>query len=98
MFYLRIHKKSNDVMVAACDEEILGKEYNEGEIQLNVEEDFYKGDVVGEEEILDAIANAMIANLVGNRVVETAVKHGFVNEESIVTVDGVKHAQIVYML
>lgn len=85
-------------MVAACDEEILGKEYNEGEIQLNVEEDFYKGDVVGKEEILDAIANAMIANLVGNRVVETAVKHGFVNEESIVTVDGVKHAQIVYML
>ncbi len=85
-------------MVAACDSEILGKKLEDSVYQLDVREDFYKGEVVGEEDFLQALSNATIANLVGNKIVETAMKHGFVDSANTISVKGVKHAQFVSVI
>lgn len=86
-------------MVAACDKEILGKRFTEGELQLEVREEFYKGGkTVKTEKLIEEISNATIVNLAGNKTVEAAVKHKLVVKENVLTIGGVKHAQIIAII
>ncbi len=41
---------------------------------------------------------ATIANLVGKKTVDIAVKHGFVDRACVLTIGGVPHAQIARMM
>jgi hypothetical protein len=43
MFINIIHSSCRDV-VAICDSELLGKVFEEGQLQLDVKESFYKGE------------------------------------------------------
>ena len=95
MFYLKIHKKENEVIVAVCDKEILGKKFKTGKLQLEVNEKFYKGDLVNIENVMGAMKNATIANLVGNRIVDAAISNKFIEPENVLDIGGVKHAQLV---
>ncbi|HDN82741.1 MAG TPA: DUF424 domain-containing protein [Candidatus Altiarchaeales archaeon] len=93
--YIKIYKVDNEVLVAACDEEILGMEFSEGDLKLKVSENFYKGKLINLDELEMFLREATIANLTGNKVVEKAIELGFVNKESVLTISGIKHAQIV---
>lgn len=84
-------------MVAACDKEILGEILSEGELEIHVKEDFYKGEVRDHDELAELLSTASIANLVGNRAVEAAVTLGHVNPDHTITIDGVRHAQFTVM-
>ena len=81
--------------MAGCDKEILGKTLTEGDFEVKVNERFYGGEVVNAEELLDRIKEATIINIIGDRIVGIAVEKGFVEEEKIKNVCGVKHAQII---
>lgn len=98
MFCYKIHTSGNDVLVAACDKEILGKTFFEGDIQLEVKESFYSRGVAPMDELSSVLSGATIANLVGNRVVESAVSAGLIDAGGVLVVGGVKHAQFVVML
>jgi len=41
--YVRTIRTAADVLVAACDCDVLGKVFEENELQLEVKEDFYCG-------------------------------------------------------
>jgi hypothetical protein len=41
--YVKIHKTENKDIVAVCDEDLLGKKFEEKELILDVSEEFYKG-------------------------------------------------------
>lgn len=93
--YLKIHKIENEVIVAACDKEILEKKFSQGELQLNVNTGFYCGELKDIGELSNALNDATIANLTGNNVVNFAIDRGFINEENVLEIAGIKHAQIV---
>jgi hypothetical protein len=93
--FLRVFKDPEHTLVAACDTDILGKTFREGKLKLEVSPDFYKGAIVSISDALDAINSADIANLVGNQIVEGAVRRGFCDPSAIVRVGGVSHVQIV---
>jgi hypothetical protein len=98
MFHLKVHRQGNEVLVAACDQELLGKRLKQGSINLHVKEEFYGGDLVGEGDLLENLREATIANLVGDVAVEAALKGGYVDEECVLFIDNVKHAQVVKIL
>lgn len=83
-------------MVIVCDEELLGKKLKKGELKLEVEESFYRGENAGVEDCLVALRNATIGNLVGS-IVEHAVKAGMVGRENVLHFKNVPHAQLVRM-
>jgi len=83
-------------MVAACEKSLIGKTFKEGKITLKVTEDFYKGDEVSEDKLLELLNSATIANLVG-KPVDIAIKHDLVDEDNVIKISGVKHAQIFVM-
>ncbi len=93
--YLKIHKKQGEAVVAACDRELLGKTLSEGEMEFEVLEKFYGGDLADISRLPAVICEATIANLVGNKVVEKAVEGGFVEKDKIIEIAGVKHAQVI---
>lgn len=94
---VRIHKKGGDILVAACDGELLGNVLREGELKLEVSPSFYEGEDASEELLLNRLNNSTMANLVGERTVGLAVKHKFIDEDCILYIGGVPHAQLVKM-
>lgn len=93
--YVSVYRKEDEVLVAACDREILGKKFTEGDLHLNVSADFYEGSLESLEKLGTLLSQASIANLTGNRVVEHAIGLGFIEEEHVLQVGGIKHAQFI---
>jgi len=92
---LKIIRIRGEVMLAACDREILGKYFEEGEFHIEVKEDFYHEVFVGRDTFVNALKTATIANLVGERVVKIAIEEGFVDEENVLRIQGIPYAQMV---
>jgi len=80
--------------VAACDEEVLGRELREGKLRLHVTPNFYGTDRVSSDELTNQLRGCTIANLVGERAVGLAVEHGLVAPERVLWIAGVPHAQM----
>ncbi len=93
--YLNVRKMGQNVVLAVCDCDLLGKTLHEGKIVFHVKEDFYKGRKTSLEEAVGLIDNSTIVNLVGKHCVENAVAKGYVHPEAIIKIEGVPHAQIV---
>ncbi|PKP58465.1 MAG: DUF424 domain-containing protein [Candidatus Altiarchaeales archaeon HGW-Altiarchaeales-1] len=94
--FAKVYEVEGEYMVAACEKSLIGKTFKDGKITLKVTEDFYKGDEVSEDKLLEMLNNATIANLVG-KPVDIAIKHNLVNEDGVMKISGVKHAQICIM-
>lgn len=93
--YLNKIRSENEYIIAICDEEILGQRFEEGELQIHITESFYKGELVSLEEGLRALEQATIANIVGERIVEGALKAQLIHENGILRIQNVPHAQLV---
>lgn len=91
----QIYDQGDDTLLAACDKEILGECFEEGEIQLDIKESFYGGRETEIESLKDKFMSSTIANLVGEEVVEAAIEAGFGSEEDIIWVEDTPHLQIV---
>ncbi len=85
------------LLVAVCDSDVLGETFEEGEISLTVNEEFYGGEEVEERDAANSLARANVANLVGERAVALAIEHGHVNEANVLDIDGTPHAQFLRM-
>jgi hypothetical protein len=87
------------LLVAVCDADVLGETFEGPDVSLTVEEEFYAEDAreADEERVVGALARASVANIVGARAVEVAVEHGFVDENTVLELDGTRHAQLLRM-
>ena len=85
------------VLVSVCDPDVLGETFENGDVSLTVDPDFYDGESATEEEVVDSLARCSTANLVGEESVALAVDHGFVDEANVLDLDGTRHAQLLWM-
>ena len=95
MFYLKTFFTKYNLLVAICDEELLGKNLKFKGVDVKVDESFYGGKVVGEEECVRVMERATIGNLIGKRIVGIALKRGFITKENVLYINGIPHAQFV---
>lgn len=93
--YIKKYVCGKKVLVAACDEDIVGMTFRQGKLKLHVSEEFYVGELMEEAAMIEEIRRADISNLVGERVVGCAIRAGEVLKENVLYIDGVPHAQIV---
>jgi hypothetical protein len=94
MIYIKVYRVHGEVLLAACDEELIGKTFREGELKLEVRERFYKGELVEEGKLEELLKEATIANLTGERCVSKAIELGYVNPERVLRIQGIPHAQM----
>jgi len=95
--FLRVYKDPKCTLVAACDSDLLGETFREGKLKLEVRADFYGGVRTSVVDALSAIDTADIANLVGETIVQAAVRRSLVDPSAILHISGVPHVQIVRM-
>jgi hypothetical protein len=98
MISMKIHEREGELLVAACDSDILGKTFRGGGFRIEVSESFYHGEEGDEEMLVARLRMATIVNLVGKMTVDIAIKHGFVDGACVLMIDGVPHAQIARMM
>jgi hypothetical protein len=94
---LKRHCSGSEILIAACDEELLGKCIGDGDVRLEVDRRFYEGERVDVRLFLETLALATIANLVGPDTVGAAIEAGFVDPACVLRINGVPHAQLFRM-
>jgi hypothetical protein len=74
-------------IVVICDKNLVGKKFEEGEFQLDIKEDFFKGEETSEEKTIDIMQDMVkedaIFNIVGEQSINTALKAGIISKEGI---------------
>lgn len=97
MIYCKIHTHEKERILAACDQEIIGMTFRGGDAKITVSERFYGGEIISEDIFVERTKSVTIMNLVGNRVVDRAIKEGLVSEDNVMIIGEVKHAQTVIL-
>ncbi len=95
MFAAKTYRQGVQVLLAACDEELLGTIHQEGQFRLEVTEGFYDGERVDAKTLAQAMRGCTVANLVGQEAVGLAVDLGLVDEANILRIGDVPHAQFL---
>ena len=83
-------------VIAVSDSDLLNRELKDTEkdIEFFVSPSFYGEETFSEEEVFAEITEADNVNLIGNGIVDAAVNKHIVNEGSVTTIAGIKHAQV----
>lgn len=91
----KIHPTPNGKMLALCDSDLLGKRFEEGELQLDLESQFYKGEEVSDDELEKIIKGIYIINAVGETSIKFLISHDLIEESNVKKVADIPHAQCV---
>ncbi|MBI5065121.1 DUF424 family protein [Candidatus Woesearchaeota archaeon] len=92
---VKIHKLNNRTLVAVCDEDLLGRAFEEKNAFLDIKRSFYEGEKRSEVEIGDLMRNADMINVVGNKSIKLALEEELITKEEIKEVQGIPHVQII---
>ena len=94
---LNVRSTEKGRLVSVCDADVLGEEFEAGDVSLSVTPEFYDGEAVDEQQVVESLARCSVANIVGTRAVGLAIEHGFVEEANVLELDGTRHAQLIWM-
>jgi len=97
-FWVKMHhSRTGEVVVAVCDEELLGKRIvTDNGLEIKVDNSFYGGVLVEGENVIRYIEQATIVNLLGDRIVGMLMNKGLIREGSASRVGGIMHVQMFY--
>ncbi len=93
--YVKVHKVGKDVIVAVCDEDLLGRVLEEKGVKFEIKEEFYRGELVDVERALELIGTGTIVNLVGETIVSALAERNEVIRLAAVEIAGVPHVQLI---
>lgn len=94
-FRMKIYRVRGEVLVAVCDADIVGKVFREGNLKIEVKEEFYGTEEFEEKEVEEALKKATIANITGKMAVELAIRIGVVDKDKVLRIENCPHAQMV---
>ncbi len=95
MFFIKIHKKLGREVIAVCDENILGKKFEDRDLFFDVSDDFYKGEKKTAEQIKDILIQADNINLIGKKIIAFALNIHIIENDNIIKIKGIPHAQSI---
>lgn len=94
MFSYKVFR-DEDILLAISDKNLIGKRFEQGELVLEVLENFYSESDCDESRALELIKGATIVNAVGEKIISLMVKEKLIDSSKIIYIDGVPHAQII---
>jgi len=92
--YVKVYKISGETLVAACDENLLGALIVDSKrnTRIYVDPAFYRGELMSVSDAVEVLKTSTQANLVGNNIVEAAIRAGLVDPSAVLDVNNVKIA------
>jgi len=96
--FIKIIPTCRDI-VAMCDAELIGKKFEQGKFQLDIKENFYKGEKVDQEKAIQLLQKYIredaTFNIVGKKSIQTAIKAGIISQNSIGRIQNIPFALIL---
>jgi len=99
--FVNIIESYRDV-VSVADEDLIGKQFFEGIKQLDIKENFYKGEnskSLSKEEtkkiMIELKKEDATFNIVGEKSTQCAIEAGIINEEQVLTIGGIPYSLIL---
>src|SRR3989344_4118097 len=86
MILLKLHKSGNSEVVSLCDSNLIGETFEEGKLQIEVSERFYKGEELPKEKVIIILKNCSNANIVGEESIKLALDNNIIEKESIIKI------------
>jgi hypothetical protein len=90
--FLKIHCRNEIETVACCDEELLNKEFKEGNLKIEITNYFFGGILMELEEAIDILKDASYFNIVGECIINKAIDSKILPEEGVRSINGVPMA------
>ncbi|MFA5303897.1 MAG: DUF424 family protein [Candidatus Nanoarchaeia archaeon] len=95
MIVAKYHQSERDLLLAACDCDLLGKTINlENGAEVKILESFYKDKEVTEEELVKMAKECTIGNFFGAKTINALTKAKILFKESTIELKGVPHSQL----
>ena len=90
----KAHIANEKKIVSICDDSLLGKKFEQGDLQIDLTSSFYRGEEASEEKLRELLKGAYLADFVGEESVKFAIKEKLASEKGVIRVAGVPHAQV----
>ncbi len=94
ILYAKIHRIQENIVLACCTKELIGKTIEEGELCLKVDGDFYQGEEIDEGKLIEMLKEANNINLLGEKPIAIALREGFIKDNDLIRISGIPHVQI----
>ncbi len=96
--FVNVIKSYRDV-VAICDENLIGKKFEEGDFQLDIKENFFKGRELSKEETSEIMKDMKMEdstfNIIGEESIQTALESGIITREGIRKIANIPFALVL---
>jgi hypothetical protein len=96
--FVKIIRSYRDI-VAICDSDLIGKKFEDNKFQLDLKEEFFKGEEISEEKVIKIMQNMAkedaTFNIVGKKSVNTALKAGIILKEGIKKIQDIPFALVL---
>ncbi len=92
MISIKVYEGSPKI-IAVCDAEIIGKKFEDGRLQIDINETFFKGQIVDEFKAKKILAKALedyaSFNIVGERAVAMAIELGLIEKDKVLYIKNI---------
>ena len=92
--YIKVHQAGGQVILAACDRELLGKTLQNGDLDFKVSIYFYGADLVNDDTFINIIKKVTCANIVGDHCMALLVDANIIDPAVVMKLGDVDHVQI----
>ena len=82
-YSVRISDYQKNTMLNMCDAELVGKEVVDGELKIQISENYYGKQIVEKDEALSMLKSASILNLVGKKTISLAIDLGIGSKDGV---------------
>ncbi len=86
-------------VIALCDKELIGKYFEEDEFQLEIKENFFKGEETTPENAIKILQDMKkedaTFNIVGEKAIKTALDAGIISKEKVKYIQGIPYSMVL---
>ena len=75
-YSVRVSDYQKNIMVNMSDAELIGRNIIDGELKINISENYYGKQIVEKDEAISLLKSASIVNLVGKETISLAIEVG----------------------
>ena len=90
--YLKVHIRDEFEIIACCDEELLNRCFKEGNLRLEISNQFFGGNLIPQEEAISILKEAFYFNIIGEKIISKAIEFKILSKEGVRYVNGVPMA------
>ena len=82
-YSVRVSDYQKNIMVNMSDAELMGRNIIDGELKINISENYYGKQIVEKDEAISLLKSASIMNLVGKETISLAISQGIGSESGV---------------